>query len=105
MNGRRVMPDAAGYLKADSMREPGSYGRATFDFAAQFGPGAARHNWWDVRAPDGSTCVLNPSVHTVTEHEDGTITVHPSIAHRLGMAGSSAACGGQYDRNHGRKRG
>lgn len=79
MNGRRVMPDAAGYLKADSMREPGSYGRATFDFAAKFGPGAARHNWWDVRAPDGSTCALNPAIHTVTEHEDGTITAHPSI--------------------------
>lgn len=35
---------------------------------------------WLVIAPDGSMCSLGAvSPHTVTEHEDGTITVTPSI--------------------------
>jgi hypothetical protein len=35
--------------------------------------------WWEVTCPDGSGCVLNPDIHTVTEMNDGTITVFPSI--------------------------
>lgn len=53
---------------------PASYGRATVE--------KYRHTpacWWHVVAPDGSGCSLNPKIHTVTEHEDGTITVMPSI--------------------------
>lgn len=33
--------------------------------------------WW-VRDPDGNPGTLG-AAHTVTEHEDGTITVEPSI--------------------------
>lgn len=34
---------------------------------------------WYVVAPDGGCGALLPSKHTVFEHEDGTITVSPSI--------------------------
>ena len=34
--------------------------------------------WW-VRDPLGRPGTLNPELHAVTEHEDGTITVEPSI--------------------------
>ena len=75
MNGRRVMPNADGFVKSATVSDPGSYGRST----ALFRGSETSQNWWQVTAPDGSGCTLNPSIHTVTEHEDGTITVHPSI--------------------------
>jgi hypothetical protein len=37
-----------------------------------------RIEWWIVM-PDGVIGSLSPDKHTVTEHEDGTITVSPSI--------------------------
>lgn len=43
--------------------EPGDYGRW-------------KGTWW-VRVPNGA--IGNVSKHTVVEHEDGTITVSPSI--------------------------
>jgi hypothetical protein len=79
MQGRRVWPDERGFLRSEEMRAPGSYGRATRDFVKLHGEVGRRFTWWDVRAPDGSSCILNPSIHKVVEHEDGTITVHPSI--------------------------
>jgi hypothetical protein len=75
MIGRRVMPDADGCVKSAAVSAPGSYGRSTALFCGR----ETSQNWWQVTAPDGSGCTLNPSVHAVTEHEDGTITVHPSI--------------------------
>ncbi len=36
---------------------------------------------WIIRAPNGETCYLN-AAHTFVEHEDGTLTVSPSIAIR-----------------------
>ena len=75
MIGRRVMPDADGHVKSAAVSAPGSYGRST----ALFRDRETSQNWWQITAPDGSGCTLNPSVHSVTEHEDGTITVHPSI--------------------------
>lgn len=47
--------------------EPGEYGQATY--------GKVRE--WVCRAPNGYGGALRQ--HTVTEHEDGTITVEPSI--------------------------
>jgi hypothetical protein len=38
--------------------------------------------------PDGSYCHLSSKVHTITEHEDGTITVSPSIL-RYPLAGDT----------------
>lgn len=75
MLGRRVMPDASGYVKSADVSAPGTYGRSTMLFRGQ----ETSQNWWQVTAPDGSGVVLNPAIHRVTEHEDGTITVHPSI--------------------------
>lgn len=72
MQGKRIQTNEKGYLP--DLTEPGSYGHATSErikntFAA----------WWNVCTPDGSVVELNPSVHTVTEHHDGSISVWPSI--------------------------
>jgi hypothetical protein len=54
--------------------EPGDY----------MGPSTDGH--WFVRPPNGATYGhLSPSVHQVVEHEDGTITVSPSILHHRGL--------------------
>ena len=75
MNGRRVMPDAEGWLPPNL--QPGDYGHASQELAkAEEWPALA---WWQICCPDGSTGSLNPAKHTVTEHDDGTITVSPSI--------------------------
>lgn len=63
IQGRRVYPNPDGTL---SYRE-GDYG---FDPV---------HNRWFARAPG---CHLGDlSLHEITEHDDGTITVPPSILH------------------------
>jgi hypothetical protein len=67
-----VLPN--GFLSPDTLTSASSYGRAK---VAKYAHTPAC--WWQIRAPDGSGCSLNPAVHTVTEHEDGTITVMPSI--------------------------
>lgn len=72
MKGRRVYPNENGWL-TDEL-EPGDYGRAT-NLATQGRPSG----WWQVRAPDGSQGSLSPNLHTVVEHDDGSITVTPSI--------------------------
>jgi hypothetical protein len=79
MKGIRVRPDAQGFLNREDMRQPGAYGRPTFDYVKHYGKNVARMGWWEVTCPDGSGCVLNPDIHTVTEMNDGTITVFPSI--------------------------
>lgn len=75
MLGRRVLPTPDGYLRG--LVQPGDYGRVNLTLEEVYG--FERQLWWQVVAPDGSACSLNPAVHTVTEHEDGAITVHPSI--------------------------
>lgn len=84
MIGRRVMPLASGWLPPNFA--PGDYGRVDADkirgrMADMGHPIRANHPFthWEVRAPDGSAGRLDPSLHTVIEHEDGTITVSPSI--------------------------
>jgi hypothetical protein len=73
MKGRRVMPDADGWLPANF--EPGDYGRATCNDIKE----DSALGWWQCCSPTGDHGSLNPAVHTVTEHEDGTITVSPSL--------------------------
>lgn len=73
--GHRVQPNAKGLLDPGAMDKPGAYGRITADIVKAH----PRQGQWQVTCPDGSQCSLNPDVHTVTEHEDGTISVHPSI--------------------------
>lgn len=38
-----------------------------------------RDGHWSVIAPSGETGSVRPPIWTITEHEDGTITVAPSI--------------------------
>lgn len=61
MQGRRIYPNEKGQLV---FSEAGTYGQDTNGF------------WW-ARPPKGSTGIL--SDHEITEHEDATITVNPSI--------------------------
>lgn len=60
--GRRITTDQAEALDFS----PGDYGRM-------------RDGRWLVKSPRGSGHLGDLSMHTVTEHEDGTITVSPSI--------------------------
>jgi len=84
MKGRRVMPLESGWLPPNLA--PGEYGRVDIPkvlerMAAKGHAISPTHPWthWECCAPDGSSGRLDPSIHTVVEHEDGTITVHPSI--------------------------
>lgn len=72
--GQRSMPDADGWLDPAEINKPARYGRAMNERVA-----GKRTGWWEVTAPDGSCGLLDPSIHTVVEHEDGTITVSPSL--------------------------
>ena len=72
MSGVRIWPDEKGWLPTDM--PPASYGRATAERAL-----GARVGWWQVTTPDGHVGALNPEVHSIIEHDDGTITVTPSI--------------------------
>lgn len=62
VTGKRVelVPQPGGF----QLLNPGEYGKC-------------RDGTWFGCAPDGSGC--NLGAHTVVEHEDGTITVSPSI--------------------------
>jgi hypothetical protein len=68
MNGRRVYPDAEGRL----VLQEGDY---AFD---------PRDGKWYARPP--STFAVSLDTHDVTEHEDGTITVSPSIVSSDGFS-------------------
>ncbi|QPF81698.1 hypothetical protein IC762_17905 [Bradyrhizobium genosp. L] len=72
--GVRVMPNASGYLDASEIDKPSRYGRATAERVKN-----TRSGWWQVTAPDGTVGSLNPAVHQIEEHDDGTITVSPSL--------------------------
>ena len=74
VQGRRVMPNADGWLNPSDINKPASYGRATNSRVV-----GQRTGWWEVTTPDGHVGSLNPDIHTVLEHDDGTITVNPSI--------------------------
>ena len=75
MIGRRVKTNAKGLLR--DLSRPGDYGRINRTLAQVFGIEAQLY--WNVIAPDGSSCKLAPAIHRVDEHPDGTITVYPSI--------------------------
>lgn len=62
MNGKRIYPDAA---DLHWLPEPGEYGRHP-----------ATGTWY-ARTPNGHAVDLRK--HSVVEHDDGTITVSPSI--------------------------
>lgn len=72
MNGTRVADSESGPLK------PGEYGRV----------GGVWHACAPAMTSDGFPLVANLRRHDVVEHEDGTITVSPSILINAGNAGS-----------------
>jgi len=81
MVGRRVMPMADGTLPNF---EPGDYGRCTWLQRKEGAPESKviegkPFTYWQIRVPNGDHGSLDPRVHTVVEHPDGTITVSPSI--------------------------
>ena len=77
--GTRVHSDERGFLNSEAMRQPGAYGRVTSAYVKLH----PRMGHWQVTAPDGSAGSLNPAIHRVIEHDDGTITVTPSIDYSM----------------------
>lgn len=69
VTGRRVDPDLAGMIHLD----PGDYGK---DVAGR---------WW-ARVPDDQYDMASLDAYEVTEHDDGTISVSPSIMAHHGFA-------------------
>ena len=67
MKGRRIYPDVDGKCRY----QPGDYGKEA-------------DGTWMFRCPDPDIHLGSLERHTVTEHEDGTITVSPSILIRHG---------------------
>ena len=63
MKGNRVYPEENG----DLLFSPGDYGKNPAD------------NNWYAMTPGEKHLLANLGNHQVTEHEDGTITVSPSI--------------------------
>lgn len=74
--GKRIPLDGDGFFIHEEIG-PGSYGR--INRTVEQVHGFTRHLFWQVHAPDGSCCALDPDIHRVTEHDDGTISVFPSI--------------------------
>ena len=59
----------------------------TFDFHRDLEPGdygLSEHGMWWLVAPNGDQGIIDPKWHTVTEHEDGAITVTPSLNYLRG---------------------
>ncbi len=81
MNGRRVQPDENGY---PGKLELGDYVRVAplrrgdgAEFSEEEKAAWWTKPYWMACSPNGHACTLVR--HQVTEHEDGTITVSPSI--------------------------
>jgi hypothetical protein len=82
MQGRRVQPDENGYVAGKL--EPGDYVRVAPLRRGDGQPFSEEElqQWWTKPywmgcTPNGHAGVL--SAHQITEHDDGTITVSPSI--------------------------
>lgn len=83
MKGMRVRADETGRLPREEINRPGAYGkpspRLLEKLPVHLRRADSRMLYWEVTCPDGSSCILNPAIHTVTEFENGEITVFPSI--------------------------
>ena len=74
MKGRRL-PWPSEMLPIDRERDmrPGDYA----------GPWNG-HDLWLLRAPNGDWASLSSRTHTITEHDDGSVTFHPSVQFNTG---------------------
>jgi len=95
VKGTRVYPNEDGWLDPAQINQPGAYGRVDAAkvlarMEAKGYPIAGDHPWlhWQATAPDGTGGRLDPSIHTVEEHEDGTITVSPSLDYSKNTPGA-----------------
>lgn len=83
MQGRRVYPNEHGWMTEPL--ECGDYVKIAPTAMADGSPLPSDWPWqkcfpyWECKSPNGQVCSLDPKIHTITEHEDGTITVAPSI--------------------------
>lgn len=71
MQGKRVYANSEGWLPSLA---PGEYGKATHKDVVN-----TYLDRWIARCPDGSNIAINPHVHKIIEHDDGSISVTPSI--------------------------
>lgn len=67
MQGKRVKDETSVHEM-----NPGEYARTPES------PGYP-NGYWTLRLPNGLHSRINPAVHQIIEHEDGTITISPSI--------------------------
>lgn len=88
MQGRRIQPDENGWFSGKL--EPGDYVRLDPKCMQDGTPLQEQlrviYPYWIGCCPNGNTCSL--ARHQIIEHEDGTITVSPSILISRGGHGS-----------------
>ena len=70
MNGTRIATKGSGTLPGLDSWPNGGYG---YWIPADGEPR------WVLKTPNGHACSVSPTIHKLVEHEDGTITVSPSI--------------------------
>lgn len=75
VKGRRVPLNKDGFFV--DFGQPGDFGRIKRTIEQVHG--LQDQLYWQVIAPDGSSCKLSPEIHEVFEHSDGSISVTPSI--------------------------
>ncbi len=68
---RRRELDGAYPHEIEPLLQPGDYAKSI-------------HGLWCVMAPNGDQGTLKDTIHQITEHPDGTITVSPSIQFMTG---------------------
>ena len=78
MVGRRVYPKPSGFLDPSDIAQPGAYGKTDLPEKDEL-KSMPRLSWWQVTAPDGTEGAINPLKNSVIEHDDGTITITPSL--------------------------
>lgn len=77
MNGRRRRD---GDWKDWTDLKPGDYAKLPpTSTGALVAKASEQNDLWALCLPDGHYCHLSAKVHNITEHDDGTITVSPSI--------------------------
>lgn len=69
---RRMDLDGKYPIEIEPELKPGEYAKSV-------------HGLWCLRAPNGDSGTLKPSIHQIIENSDGTLTVSPSIQCETGQ--------------------